>query len=106
MKNSKEETSSPDNHDSNQSNQTPYTLYKPSKYLKMPRKLLLHSLRLQLNYPLKKKKEQSYILSRLKIVDEQFCLDQMCYLFQTYFDVSLQHQIWSVSIQKSFYVCT
>jgi hypothetical protein len=51
-----------------------YTLYKPSKYLKMPRRLLLQSLHLQLNSPLKKKKVQRFVLSRLKIFDQQFCL--------------------------------
>jgi hypothetical protein len=43
-----------------------YTLYKPSEYLKMQRRLLLHSLHLQFNCPLKKKKEQRFVLSRLK----------------------------------------
>ena len=98
MKNLTEETRSSNDDNSNQSKEDNRTLYKPSKYLKMPRKLLLHSIRLQLNYPLKKKKEQSFILSRLKIVDQQFCLDQVCHLFQTYFDIGLQNQIWSVSI--------
>jgi hypothetical protein len=61
-----------------------YTLYKPSKYLKMPRRLLLHSLHLQLNCPcLKKKKE--------------FCLEQIRYLYQTYFDLGSQQQVWLVS---------
>jgi hypothetical protein len=87
------------NNDGNQSNQVNRTFYKPSKYLKMPRKLLVHSLRLQLNYSLKKKKEQNFILSRLKIVDEQFCLDQIRYLYQTYYDLGLQHKVWLVSLK-------
>jgi hypothetical protein len=37
-----------------------YTLYKPSNYLKMPRGLLLHSLHLQLNRSLKKKKKKAF----------------------------------------------
>jgi len=41
-------------------------LYKPSKYLRMPRRLLLHSLRLQLNYTLQKKNEQKFILAGLQ----------------------------------------
>jgi hypothetical protein len=74
------------------------TLHKPSKYLKMPRRLLLHSLHLQLNCPLKKnKKEQRFVLSRLKLVDQQFCLEQIRYLYQTYFDLGLQQQVWPVS---------
>jgi hypothetical protein len=80
-----------------QTNSQNYTLYKPSKYLKMPRRLLLHSLHLQLNCPLKKKKEQRFILSRLKIVDQQFCLEQIRYLYQTYLDLGSQHHMWPVS---------
>ena len=83
----------------NQFNQDNYTLYKPSKYLKMPRKLLLQSLRLQLNYALKKKKEQCFILSRVAIIDQQFCLDQIRSLYQTYFDLGLQYQVWLVSFK-------
>ena len=45
------------NTEGSQINSQNYTLYKPSKYLKMPRTLLLHSLHLQLNCPLKRKKE-------------------------------------------------
>ncbi len=48
------ETMSSNNEISTQTNSQNYTLYKPSKYLKMPRRLLLHSLHLQLNCPLKK----------------------------------------------------
>jgi hypothetical protein len=59
MKNSTQETRPSNDNKSNQSNQINYTLYKPSKYLRMQRKLLLHSVHLQVNYTLKKKKEQS-----------------------------------------------
>jgi hypothetical protein len=61
LKTATEDTMSIDT-DNSHSNQDTYMLYKPSKYLKMPRKLLLHSLRHQLNYSLKKKKEQRFIL--------------------------------------------
>jgi len=84
---------------SNHSEQDDYVLYKPSKYLKMPRKLLLRSLRLQLNYPLKKRKEQRFILSRLQILDQQFCVDQIRWLYQTYFDLGEKFQIWPVSLK-------
>jgi len=101
IKKSTDETKSSDNDISTQSNYDNYTRYKPSKYLKMPRRLLLHSLHLQLNCSLKKKKEQNFLLSRLKIFDQQFCLDQIRYLYQTYFDLGLQHQIWPVSFNKT-----
>jgi hypothetical protein len=98
MKKSTNETMSSNNDNNNQSNQNNIILYKPSKYLKMPRKLLLHSLRLQLKCSLKKKKEQKFILSRLTTIDQQFCLDQICYLYQTFFDQGLQHQTWPVTV--------
>ena len=83
---------------SNQASLPNFIAYKPSKYLKMPRRLLLHSLYLQLNYRSKKKKEeQTFVLSRLTIIDQQFCLEQIRSLYQTYFDLGSQHHIWPVS---------
>ena len=90
---------------SKDSNQETSTLYKTSKYLKMPRKLLLHSLRLQLNLPLMKRKEQNFILSRLQILDEQFRLDQIRYLYQNYFDLGVKFQIWPVSLKIILSMC-
>jgi hypothetical protein len=90
------ETMPSNNEISTETNSQNYTLYTPSKYLKMPRRLLLRSLHLQLNCPLKKKKKQRFVLSRLKIVDQQFCLEQIRYLYQTYLDLGLQEQVWPV----------
>jgi hypothetical protein len=68
------------------------------RLLRTPRKLFLYSLHFQLIYPLKwKKKEQRFILSRLELFDQQFCLDQIRYLYQIYFDQGLKYQIWPVS---------
>jgi hypothetical protein len=103
-KNSTNESMSSDDNNSNQSSQNNCTLYKPSKYLKMPRKLLLHSLCFQLNYSLKKKKEHRFILSRLRILDQQFCLDQIRCLYQTYIDLGSQYQIWPVSFEIVSYM--
>jgi len=107
MKNSTPETmssssfSNNDNDNTNRLNQDDScTLYKPSKYLRMPRKLLLHSLHFQLNNQrgLKwKKKEQRFILARLELFDRQFYLDQIRDLYQFYFDQGLKYQIWPVS---------
>ena len=83
-----------------------YNLHKPSKYLRMPRRLLLHSLHLQLNCPLKKKREQRFILARLKTIDQQFCLEQLRSLYQTYFDFGVQHQLWLVSFTTFPSNCT
>jgi hypothetical protein len=87
------ETMSSNNEISTQTNSQNYTLYKPSKYLKMPRRLLLHSLHLQLNCPLKKKKEQDFVLSRLTIIEQQFCLEQIRNLYQTYLDLGSQQKV-------------
>jgi hypothetical protein len=91
------EIMSSSNEISTQTDSQNYMLYKPSKYLKMPRRLLLHSLHLQLNCFLKKKKEQRFILSRLKTIDQQFCLEQIRHLYQTYFDLGSQQKVWPVS---------
>jgi hypothetical protein len=98
MKNSTQQTILSFENYSHHSEEDDYVLYKPSKYLKMPRKLLLRSLCLQLNYPLKKGKERRFILSRLQILDQQFCLDQIRSLYQTYCDLGLRYQIWPVSL--------
>ena len=80
------------------------TFYKPSKYLKMPRRLLLHSLHLQLQWPLqnkkKNKKEQIFLLSRLQIIDQQFCLEQIRSLYQVYCDCGSSNHVWPVSYEK------
>ena len=105
MKNSTSENMITDDNHTNECSQEKDNLYKISKYLKMPRKLLLHSLRLHLNNRLKKKKEQHFILARLHIVDQQFCLNQIRYLYQTYFDQGAKYQMWPVSTTEiSFHV--
>ena len=70
---------------------------KPSKYLRMPRKMLLYSLRLQLLHPVKSKTEQEFVLRRLKLLDEQFCLEQIRYLYQIHFEHGAKFHMWSVS---------
>ena len=68
-KHSPVETVSSRNEMRTQTSPQSYMLYKPSKYVKIPRRLLLHSLHLQLNCSLKKKKEQHFILSLLETID-------------------------------------
>ncbi len=82
------ETMSSNNEISTQTSSQNYILYKPSKYLKIPRRLLL-----QLNCPLKKKKEQRFVLSRLR------------YLYQTYLDLGLQQQVWPMSFSIITSIC-
>jgi hypothetical protein len=92
-------TMSSNNEISTETSAQSHVLDKPSKYLKMPRRLLLHSLHLQLNCSLKKKKEQRFILSRLRIIDQQFYLEQIRYLYKTYFDLGSKQQMWLVSFR-------
>ena len=101
MKNSTSKSMISDGNHTNECSHDKHKFHKLSKYLKMPQKLLLHSLRLHLNNRLKKKKEQHFILSRLQIVDQQFCLNQIGHLYQTYFDLGSQYQIWLVSITET-----
>lgn len=72
-------------------------LHKYSKYLKMPQRLLVRSLRLHLDHPLEKEIEQNYLLRRLHLIDEQFCVDRIQHLYQSYLDLGSQDQIWPVS---------
>ncbi|CAF4670808.1 unnamed protein product, partial [Rotaria socialis] len=95
MKNAQIETKSPIDNNSDRLNENDdISFYKPSRYLKMPRKFLLNSLRLQLNCSIKRKKEQRFTLSRLELFDKQFCLHQIHHLYQKYLDFGLQYQIW------------
>ena len=98
IKHSTSETLSLSKSNDNERNHNHYTLYKPSKCLKMPRKLLLNSLRLQINCSLKKKNEQKFILTRLRLFDHKFCLDQLHYMYQNYYEQGSQYQVWLVSV--------
>lgn len=73
------------------------SLYRYSKYLKMPRELLLRSLRLQLDLRLKREIEQNYVLRRLHLLDDHFCLSRIRQLYQSYVDLGTPDQIWPVS---------
>jgi hypothetical protein len=84
------------------------TLYELSKYLRMPRRLLMHSLQLQLNCTRRlkwKKKERHFLFKRLQLFDRQFYLDQIRYLYKFYFEQGFKYQTWSVSFLKTFCVC-
>lgn len=79
-------------------------MYKPSKYLRMPRQQLLRSLRLQLNFVMRKKKHQRFVLARLHLLDEKFCLNEHRYLHQTYLDLGTQYDLWPVSMEVVAFV--
>ena len=80
------------------------TQYKPSKYLRMPRKIPLRSLRLQLNSALKEQKDRQFLLARLELSDKKLCLDANKYLYQTYLDLGSRHNIWSVSVETIIFI--
>ena len=73
-------------------------LQKFSKYLRMPRHLLLRSLQLQLNFPLKQENEQNYVIRQVQLINEQFCVDRLRYLYQSYWDLGSSAHIWPVSV--------
>ncbi|CAM4942309.1 unnamed protein product [Rotaria socialis] len=73
---------------------------KSSKYLKMPKKLLYHSFRIHLHYPLKRKKEKMFILTRLQLLDWQFCLNLDLHLYQSYYTEGRQYKTWPEDIVK------
>lgn len=70
--------------------------FRKSKYVKMPKKLLFYTLRLQLNFPFKKGKERRFILERLKLFDEQYIIKMYLYLYQTWFDEGTRNNYWPV----------
>ncbi|CAF4011185.1 unnamed protein product, partial [Adineta steineri] len=77
-----------------------------SKYLHMPKKLLLHSLRHQLNHRIKKRKEKSFILSRIRLLDQQFCISMDQYLYQSYYADGFHYKIWPDDIIKMIQTTT
>ena len=71
-------------------------LFRQAKYLKAPRTLQLHILRMHLKCLLKKRSEQIFIMARLKLLDQQFCIDLQRNLWQSYFDLGSANQLWPV----------
>ena len=68
-----------------------------SKYLKMPKKLLYRSLGHQLNHRIKKKNERKFILSRVQLLDRQFCLVLNINLYHSYVSEGKHYKMWPVS---------
>ena len=74
-----------------------YILFRPSKYLNMPKKLLFHSLTLHCNHMFKKRKEKHFVLRRLHLLDRQFCISLDLHLYRSYFTDGSHYHIWPVS---------
>ena len=68
-----------------------------SKYLKMPYKLLHHTLCLKLQHTLIKNKERLFVLSRLRLFDELCYMETLLKLWQDYYKIGDRHQLWPVS---------
>ena len=76
-----------------------FYLFRPSKYLKMPYKLLHHTLCLKLNYKFIRSKERFFVLSRLRLFDELCYMDTLLQVWQDYYEIGDKHQLWPVSWQ-------
>lgn len=72
---------------------------RPSKYLKMPYKLLHHNLCVQLNHQLIKNRERYFVFSRLRLLDELCYMNNLHKLWQTYNELGVQHQLSPVCIR-------
>lgn len=73
------------------------SIRRSSNYLKTSRGFLLNSLRGQINHSLKRKKEQLFVVSRLKLLDQRFCLSLNHDLWKSYLDIGSQEEVWAVS---------
>lgn len=53
---------------------------------------------------MRKKSHQRFVVTRLRLLDEQYCLNQHRYLHQTCLDLGLQHELWPVSMEMTVVV--
>jgi hypothetical protein len=67
------------------------------KYLKKAPNLLFQALRLQLKKKLNKKAQQRFLHYRLQLIDQQYRLNLHRNLWQSYFTLGSEQQIWPVS---------
>ncbi|CAF4570200.1 unnamed protein product, partial [Rotaria sp. Silwood2] len=73
-------------------------IYKKSKYLKVKSFVLVRTLRLHLKHLLQTSNERKFVLTRLKLLDEQYCVTLWQDLWQFYFDFGIKHSIWPESV--------
>ncbi|CAF1241717.1 unnamed protein product [Rotaria sordida] len=76
------------------------TTYRTPKYLKIFPNLLFQILRIQLKHGLKKAKERKYIHDRLQLFDRQYRLQCHRNLWQSYFTLGSEHQLWPNQVTK------
>lgn len=75
--------------------------HRPSKYMRVQKHILLRTLRLHLKHRLRKKEEQTFILARLNLFDQQYCLGLYQKLWQLYMNMGSEHHVWPVSYQSA-----
>jgi len=71
--------------------------YRLPKYLKKAPNLLFQALCLQLKKKLNKKTQQRFLHYRLQLIDQQYRLNLYRNLWQSYFTLGSEQQIWPVS---------
>ena len=80
------------------------TNYKLPMYLKVHPNLLFRSLHVHLNYTIKKKKDRQFLHHRLQLFDKQCRLDHQKELWQSYFILGSEQQLWPVSFHSLFII--
>ena len=75
--------------------------YKLPMYMKTSPNILFQTLRLQTKHPLKKRGEQRFIHQRLQLIDRQARLQLRRNLWQSFFALGCERQIWPVSSHRS-----
>jgi hypothetical protein len=83
----------------NTTTNTTTTTYRKPKYLTMFPNLLFQILRIQLKHDLKKANNRRYIYDRLQLFDRQYRLECHRNLWQSYFILGSEHQLWPVCIR-------
>ncbi|CAF4306187.1 unnamed protein product [Rotaria sp. Silwood2] len=75
-----------------------YALFRKSKYLKVKSSVLLRTLRLHLKHRLQTSNERKFVLTRLKLFDQRYCVTLWRDLWQFYFDFGIKHSVWPESV--------
>ena len=76
---------------------TDNNIYPCASYLRRLSPVLLQALRLKLDHPLKKRREQIFVFERLRLSDKRYCLELHQSLWQSCLTLSSEQHIWPVS---------
>jgi hypothetical protein len=75
--------------------------YKLPMYMKTSPNILFQAVRLQIKHPLKRRGEQRFIHQRLQLIDRQARLQLRRSLWQSFFALGCERQVWPVSSRRS-----